>query len=75
MPIEKDKIAEQLTKAMPNAKFEIKSLIDDNNHYSLSITCPEFNGKNRIMQHRMVNEALKSCLGDELHALQINTYI
>jgi stress-induced morphogen len=75
MPIAKEDIEKQLKQALPNAKFEIKSLIDDNNHYSLSITCPEFNGKNRIMQHRMVNEALKSCLGDELHALQINTYI
>lgn len=42
--------------------------------FSIKITSPDFKGKTVIMQHRMVNEALKEEL-KEIHALQIKSSI
>jgi stress-induced morphogen len=33
-----------------------------------------FAGKTLIQQHKMVNEALGSILGNQLHAMQLKTY-
>lgn len=40
--------------------------------FSIKIKSPDFKGKAMIMQHRMVNEALKDEL-KEIHALQIKS--
>ena len=40
--------------------------------FSVKIKSPDFKGKAMIMQHRMVNEALKDEL-KEIHALQIKS--
>lgn len=40
--------------------------------FSIKIKSPDFKGKPMIMQHRMVNEALKDEL-KEIHALQIKS--
>lgn len=40
--------------------------------FSVKIISPDFKGKPMIMQHRMVNEALKDEL-KEIHALQIKS--
>ena len=42
------------------------------NSFCIKIKSPDFNGKTMIMQHRMVNEALKEEL-KEIHALQIKS--
>ena len=40
--------------------------------FSIKLTSPDFKGKSMIMQHRMVNDALKDEMG-EIHALQIKS--
>ena len=73
MPIPKDKLQEILSGSFPDAEIEIIDLVGDNNHYSVTIIDEIFAGKNRIEQHRIVNNSLKGCLGDELHAMQLKT--
>ncbi|MBN9543693.1 MAG: BolA family transcriptional regulator [Alphaproteobacteria bacterium] len=73
MPVSYDQISELLTKNMPDAKWELIDMVGDNNHWSLTITSEHFKGKPRVMQHKMVNEALKTILGGDLHALKITT--
>lgn len=75
MAVEKEIIIYSIKKAIPDAELRLVSLGNDNDHYALEIGSNMFKGKNRIEQHRMVNNALKDCLGTSLHALQINTYI
>ena len=73
MPITQNKLEEILKKSFPSAEIEIIDLAGDNDHYSVKIIDASFAGKSKIMQHKMVNQALKGYLGDALHALQIKT--
>ena len=45
----------------------------DNNHYSATIKSKLFKGKSKIEQHKLVYKALKGKMGNELHALALNT--
>ena len=58
---------------MPDAEITIEDLAGDENHYSATIKSKVFSGKNKIEQHKMVYKALKNKVGNELHALSINT--
>ena len=58
---------------MPDAEISIQDLAGDNNHYSATIKSKIFNGKSKIEQHKMVYKALEGKMGNELHALAINT--
>ncbi len=73
MALEQTKLEELIYKAFPDADIEIRDLVGDNNHYQLSIKDESFAGKSKVAQHRLVNEALKQYLGEELHALSIKT--
>ena len=59
--------------AIPDAIIEIQDLAGDGNHYSATITSSLFKGKNKIEQHKIVYNALKGKMGNELHALAIKT--
>ncbi len=73
MPIKKENLEKILRDKFPEEKIEIIALIDDNDHYSVSIADKIFAGKSRIEQHKLVNEALKNYLGFALHAMQLRT--
>ena len=73
MPLPIDKIKELIKETIPDAKIEIKDLMGDNNHYSATITSKVFNNLNKIDQHKLVYKSLKGKMGNELHALSLNT--
>jgi len=73
MPLTKNEISEMIMKAFPDASLELKDTAGDNNHYSAKIISKTFNGKSKVEQHKMVYKALKGKMGNELHALAINT--
>jgi stress-induced morphogen len=73
MPIDAESLYNELRKNFPDAEIKIEDLAGDNDHYSLQIIAKEFKDKSLIEQHKMVNNALKFCLGTSLHALKINT--
>lgn len=73
MPIAKEAIDNLIMKAFPDAQIAITDLVGDQNHYELKILSSSFEGKSKIQQHRMVNEALKGYIGGDLHALSIKT--
>ena len=58
---------------MPDAEIIIEDLAGDENHYSATIKSKVFAGKSRIEQHKLVYKALKGKMGNELHALALNT--
>ncbi len=62
-----------IKEAMPDAKIEIQDLAGDGNHYSATVTSPQFLGKRKSEQHKMVYKSLKGKMGNELHALAIKT--
>lgn len=42
-------------------------------HYHVVIVAQAFEGKTRLQQHRLVNEALHELFGHEIHALGLTT--
>jgi stress-induced morphogen len=65
---------EKLIKAsIPDAAVVIEDLRGDGDHYAARVTSKSFTGKTRVQQHQMVYQALKGKMGDELHALALQT--
>tara|TARA_Y100000590_G_scaffold372544_1_gene435687 strand:- start:989 stop:1219 length:231 start_codon:yes stop_codon:yes gene_type:complete len=73
MSLKIEEIRSLIKEAMPDAEINIEDLAGDENHYSATIKSKIFNGKNKIEQHKIVYKALKGKMGNELHALSINT--
>ena len=73
MTLKLEEIKNLIKEAIPDAEIIIQDLAGDENHYSATIKSKVFNGKNKIEQHKMVYKSLKGKMGNELHALSINT--
>ena len=73
MTLKSEEIKDLIKEAIPDAEIIIQDLAGDENHYSATIKSKIFNGKNKIEQHKMVYKSLKGKMGNELHALSINT--
>jgi stress-induced morphogen len=70
-----DEIKETLSKALPVSVVETKDLTGGGDHWQVIIVSSAFEGKGLVEQHRMVNEALKTELGDQrIHALALRTF-
>jgi stress-induced morphogen len=73
MAMDSKEIEKHIKEALPDAVVEIQDLAGDGNHYSATVTSAQFSGKNKIEQHKIVYNALKGKMGNELHALAIKT--
>ena len=67
---------ERLIRArIPDAQVTIRDLAGDGDHYAAHVTAAQFAGMTRIQQHQMVYQALRGRMGDQLHALALQTAI
>tara|TARA_B000000460_G_scaffold4787_1_gene3351 strand:+ start:45 stop:275 length:231 start_codon:yes stop_codon:yes gene_type:complete len=73
MTLKLQEIKSLIIEALPDAEISIQDMAGDENHYSATIKSKNFAGKSKIEQHKMVYKALKGKMGNELHALAINT--
>ena len=73
MSLKLEEIESLIKKAIPDAEITIQDLAGDENHYSATIKSNIFTGKSKIDQHKLVYKALKGKMGNELHALALNT--
>ena len=73
MPLKIEEIKNLIKDAIPDAQIIIKDLAGDENHYSATIKSKIFTGKSKIEQHKLVYKSLKGKMGNELHALALNT--
>ncbi len=73
MSMKIEEIESLIKKALPDAEIVIKDLAGDENHYSATIKSKVFAGKSMIEQHKIVYKALGVKMGNELHALALNT--
>lgn len=64
-----------IKEAIPGASIAIEDLRGDGDHYAALVTAREFAGKTRIQQHQMVYQALRGKMGDQLHALALQTAV
>lgn len=58
---------------IPNATVTIEDLRGDGDHYLAVVVSDAFRGKSRVQQHQMVYDALQGRMGNELHALALQT--
>ena len=73
MGLKLEEIKSLIKKAIPDAEISIQDLAGDDNHYSATIRSKTFSGKSKVEQHKLVYKALKGKMGNELHALALNT--
>src|SRR5262249_61189135 len=73
MAMSKTEIETMIREAFPDARVEVKDLAGDGDHYAATVVSAAFRGKTRVKQHQMVYEALKGRMGDQLHALALQT--
>lgn len=75
MAMDAHEIERLIREALPDATIEIKDLAGDGDHYAATVVSEAFRGKTRVMQHKLVYDALRGRLGDELHALALSTAV
>ena len=73
MGLKIEEIEKLIKESIPDAEISIQDLAGDENHYSATIKSNIFSGKTKIEQHKLVYKALKGKMGNELHALALNT--
>ncbi len=66
-------IEELILKSFPDAKVTIDDLRGDGDHYAAQIVSEQFRGLTKVQQHKMVYSAMDGKMGNELHALALNT--
>lgn len=73
MPMDAKEIEGLIKARLPNAEVTIQDLAGDGDHYAAHVVSPDFKGKSRLQQHKMVYEALEGRMGGVLHALALTT--
>ena len=73
MPMNPGEIEGLIKEAMPDAEVRIEDLRGDGDHYAAYIVSSAFKGKSRVQQHQLVYQALQGRMGNELHALALQT--
>jgi stress-induced morphogen len=73
MAIEAGEIEKLIKAGFPDAQVRIDDLRGDGDHYAATIISAAFKGKTRVQQHQMVYQALQGRMGNELHALALQT--
>ena len=73
MAMDAAEIERMIKVALPDARVTIEDLAGDGDHYAAHIVSAAFKGKSRVQQHQMVYQALKGRMGNELHALALQT--
>lgn len=73
MPMPAAEIERLIREALPDAMVTIDDLRGDGDHYAAHVVSASFKGKTRVQQHQMVYQALKGRMGNELHAMALQT--
>jgi stress-induced morphogen len=73
MAMDAGEIERLIKEALPDARVTIEDLRGDGDHYAALVVSASFKGKSRVQQHQLVYQALRGRMGNELHALALQT--
>ncbi len=73
MAMQAAEIERLILEGIPDADVTIEDLRGDGDHYAATIVSAEFAGKSRVQQHQMFYKTLQGRMGNELHALALQT--
>ncbi len=69
-----DEIKRMIADALPGAEVEVVDETGGGDHLRAKVRAPQFAGKSRIEQHRLVKNAVQARFDDgSVHALSLNT--
>jgi stress-induced morphogen len=68
-------IEEMIRAGIPDAVVTIEDLAGDGDHYACTVVSESFRGRSRVQQHQIVYAALQGRMGQELHALALQTAV
>jgi stress-induced morphogen len=68
-----DIIRTRLLSAFPRAHVEVTDLTGTQDHFRALVVTPDFEGKSRIEQHKLVYSALGELMNGAIHALALTT--
>lgn len=74
MSINTNELTRMLNEAFPDSKVEVIDTVGDGHHLEATIISDSFTGKNSLQRHKMVYDSLGSIVGNEIHALALNTH-
>lgn len=72
--VEPELIEEKIRAALSDAEIEIQDMTGTKDHYRVLIVSPDFEGKNRIEQRRMVYDIFAEEMKGPIHALDMKTF-
>lgn len=75
MAMDPHEIETLIKAALPDATVTIEDLAGDGDHYAAQVVSAAFKGKSRVQQHQIVYRALQGRMGNELHALALQTAV
>lgn len=73
MPMSAGEIEQLIRESIPDAVVTIEDLAGDGDHYACKVVSESFRGRSRVQQHQIVYAALRGRMGQELHALALQT--
>ncbi len=73
MAMAANEIESLIKAALPDARVAVEDLAGDGDHYAATVVSEQFRGLSRVRQHQIVYAALRGRMGNELHALALQT--
>jgi stress-induced morphogen len=71
-----EEIKRMIAEALPGAEVEVVDETGGGDHLRAKVRAPQFAGKSRIEQHRLVKNAVQARFDDgSVHALSLNTEV
>ena len=67
-----EQVKARIEQALPGANVQVGTF-SGHDHFEALVAAPQFVGKTRIEQHRMVYDALDGLIGGAMHALALKT--
>lgn len=75
MRITRDMLSARLIELFPNAEIIVEDTRGDGYHYDVTIAAEQFSGLTCLQQHRLVYVGLGDWVGNQIHALSLNTIV
>lgn len=69
-----DEVKRRIEEALPGSRVQV-GLFQGADHFEALVAAPQFAGKSRLEQHRMVYAAVDDLLGGAMHALALRTTV
>ena len=73
MAMDPGEIERLIKEGLPDAEITLADMVGDGDHWSATVVSAKFKGKTRVQQHQMVYQALQGRMGEDLHALALQT--